>query len=68
MLLIASKDLRDPAHHMLSASEKKDLPLNYGMFWLQVLVEAHTKAQGESNWVFGGLARFVMAARDNDYR
>jgi len=29
-----------------------------------VLIEAHTRAHGEA-WTFGGLARFVMVARDN---
>ena len=33
---------------------------------MQVLIEAHTKAQEEAAWIFGGLARFVMVARDND--
>lgn len=29
-------------------------------------MEAHTRGAGEEGWVFGGLARFVMVARDMD--
>ena len=31
---------------------------------MQVLLEAHTRKDEDDSWTFGGLARFVMVARD----
>ena len=39
--------------------------MSYEYVCVQVLVEAHTRALHDQEWIFAGLARFVMVARDN---